>query len=109
MIGAGAGVFEEGAARALVEVEVEFCDDRLGFRGCLDLEDGGDVHAGGERVFGDEDAVIFLEGDAGRGAAFAADDGDPLGGRGDRFVVVVEEGDPDLAVLGDEELGADES
>ena len=73
---AGAGVFEVVAARAVVEVEVEALPDGLGGRLRFDLHDGGDVHAVGQGLIGNENTVLLGEGQAGGGGTLAADDAD---------------------------------
>lgn len=105
MLGAGAGVFEVIAARAVVEIEVEALHDRLGPGLRLDLEDGGDVLSGGEGLVGDQDPILLGEGEPGWGGALSTDGPDGLFSGRDDLVVMVEEGDLHFPILGDKEFG----
>ena len=100
---ADAGIFFVVAAGAIIEVDVEAGAGFLSVR--LDADDGGNVVAGREGFFGEKTGGGLLEGKLDRGASFSSDEGDFLVAGSDGLVVLVEEGDLDFAVLGDEELG----
>lgn len=91
------------AAGGRVQVEAGVNGFRIG--GDLDLHDRGEIVAGGERGVGEQDVAGFGERELGRGGAVAGGHGHDLVGGGDGFAVFADEGDLDLALGSDEELG----
>ena len=101
---AGASILKKLAVRAIFEIEVEADCLVLGILGWLNAQDGGNVFPLRKFLVRNEALLGFLKGDLGRVGAFATDHGDFGIRAGHHFIVVIDEGELDLAIFHDEEF-----
>ncbi len=92
------------AIRAIREVERELFDDCFGIGAGFDLDDNREVVSLGDSLLGKKGIVGYSKRHLDRGGALAGCDCDDLPGWCEGFQGIIDEGDLNLAIRGDEEF-----